>query len=1315
MAHTSTATHEELCATIDEQKAKIGQLLREKYEPIAVIGAGIRFPGGNETLDGFADFLRTGSSGIRPVPQDRWDVSAFAANGAEQGRVRTTSGGFLNQIDQFDPQFFNISPKEAPWVDPQQRLLLETTWEALESANIDPASLRHGNGGVYVGTSSVDYALELDSIPYPDLDGKLATGMTAYPMSGRLSYFLGWRGPSLSVDTACASSLTALHLAVEGLRRRDCDIAVAAGVNCLHHPRIFVIFSEGGMLAPDGQCKTFDESANGYARAEGCASILLKRLSDARRDGDQILALVRGSAIRQDGASAGLTVPSGTSQELVMRAALANGMLKPTDVQYVEAHGTGTPLGDPIEMGSICDVFAGGHTDDDPLVVGSLKTNIGHMEPAAGLGGVVKCILQMRESVIFPHLNMTNPSGRIPWDSYPVVVPTECRPWQAPVRRAVVNGFGFAGAVSSVVLEQAPPVKTVDADDALRTDGHVLTLSAKSRQALRLQVDRYRGHLADHPDLDAGDLCHTTNVGRSHFNHRLAAVVDDRAALVALLDRAAADLDATTGTPRTDIRKIAFLFTGQGAQYRGMGAALYRRYPVFRQHVDECDALFGEHIGVSVRAIMFGETTDPALIHQTRYTQPALFTLEYALAKLWLSWGVRPNALIGHSIGEVVAATIAGVFGLADAVRLVAVRGRLMQSVSAPGGMVAVTAPVAEIAPYVDDYADVSIAAVNSPRQCVVSGGRQSLEDVSAKLVAAGYSITELKVSHAFHSPLMAEVFDEFRAGIAGIELREPRLPVVSNVTGQLAGAKEMCTPEYWVNHIGAAVQFEAGMHAVVQRGHHVFIEIGPSGSLTSLASQCVPAAEHLWVASLRSKDRSDTTIRNAAATLYTAGINLSWPECNAGSGYRKVAVPTYAFDRRSYWLPVRGERHGLGAGIVAQPAHPLLGREVIDAAGGIREFGVRLSSQSPAYLAEHVVQGTVMFPATGYLELLVALRDAVDGDDRREITDLRLHEALLLPDRDAVAVRTRLRPDGDNAMVEVVTQLPGADGVIERRHASAVLTAPTRRDGLSPAGRELLAQAMAAGEPDRCYTPDEVYAAYSRAGVEFGPGNRLLREAARFGADLAIGELDAPRAGAVEHVPPLLLDASTHLLGVLAADHDRYLTVHIGGFRLLKKPRAQRLRTIMRLRPPTEPNLHMCADVLVLEGDVPVWELTGLGLRRVAAERKVRTVSPRPDARSSFELGTVLALPAARRRAELGALVRRATATVLQIDDPDSIDPRTEFLQLGLDSLVAVELKDLLERALAVALPASLAFDHPRVESLTEFLDDQLAPVPTV
>ncbi|WP_255953409.1 type I polyketide synthase [Streptomyces odontomachi] len=925
--------------TIRKQRALLQDLLREKYEPIAIVGVGLRFPGANNTLEEFTEFLRDGRSATGPLPEDRWDVEAFAA-GTGRGVIQTRAGGFLDDLDQFDARFFKISPAEANCLDPQQRLVLETAWESLEHAGIDPSALGHSRGGVYLGASSVDYIMEMDELRYDELDGRIAAGVSHSGLCGRLSYFLGWRGPSVTVDTACSASLVALHLAVQGLRRGECEIALAGGVNAIHHPRSTALFSDLNALAPDGRCKTFDEEADGYGRAEGCGMLVLKRLSDARRDGDTILALVRGSALAQDGESAGLTVPNGTAQAELIRSTLRSARLGPGDIQYVEAHGTGTPLGDPIEMGAINDVFGDAHSKDRPLLVGSCKTNLGHMEPAAGVGGLIKTIAQLRARTIFPHLNLTRPSSRIPWQVIPVEVPTECRPWQAETRRALVQSFGFTGTLACALLEEAPADAAPAADDAptaptAKAAGRadVFTLSAKSPRALKLQLERYQQLVADHPDLAVDAFCHSANVTRAHFDHRIAGVVHDRAELAALLaDRLARIEGVAPQAPR----KIAFLFAGQGAQRPGMGAGLYGRHRVFREVVDELDALFTPLLGRSIRELMFDGSADGRELNRTRYAQPALFVLEYALARLWMSWGVRPSVLLGHSIGELTAATIAGLFTPADAVRVVAARARLMDSVTTPGGMVAVRADAATVAPLVEKYDDLAVAAYNAPAQCVISGGRASLAEVAAELSARGVTTTVLPVSHAFHSPLMQEVTDAFRAVFDTITFHETEFTLISNLSGRPARWREISKADYWVRHLVEPVDFAGSMGAVARRGRHTFIEMGPSATLTSLARDNVGKEGddgRLWLTSLRRRRPDDTVLLSSLAALYTAGHAVSWRGLHAGTGLPRVTLPSYAFDRRRHWLQTDNPRHPVPTAHAGAPVEGAPGPAATDGA----------------------------------------------------------------------------------------------------------------------------------------------------------------------------------------------------------------------------------------------------------------------------------------------------------------------------------------------------------------------------------------------
>ncbi len=1222
-----------------DREALLAELLLEKYEPIALVGIGLRFPGGSTSRAGFAAALRAGRSGTGPIPADRWDADAYLAVGDERGKVRTTGGGFLAALDRFDARFFNISPKEARYVDPQQRLVLETAWEALEDAGIDPTDPRNVLGGVYVGVGAADYAFEMAELADEDLDAYLGTGTAHSAVPGRLSYFLGWQGPSIAVDTACSSSLVALHLATEGLRRRECDIALCAGVSVIHHPRLHIILSQANMLAPDGRCKTFDAAADGYSRSEGCGSVVLKRLSDALRDDDPVIALVRGTAVRQDGRSAGLTAPNGAAQETVMKAALASAMVTPGDIDYVEAHGTGTALGDPIELGAIRTVFGDSHSPADPVTVGSLKTNVGHMEAAAGIGGVIKTALQLHHGEIYAHLNLETPSPHIPWDTYPVTVPIEGHRWPGERHRALVNSFGFAGTIATAVLEQAPrPARTGGRapEPSGPTGPHVFTVSAKTTAALRRQVDNLRRFLADRPEPSVADLCYAGNVGRAHFAERVAGPVSSRAELDALLVAAQADLAADGDrSARRPFTRAAFLFTGQGSQYPGMGRALYARFPVFRDAVDAGDALFRPRLGRSIAALMLGRDGDAEQLHQTGYTQPALFCLEYAAAALWRSWGIAPSVLIGHSIGEVVAAAVGGVLSLPDAVALVAARGRLMQSVAAPGGMVAVRAASDEVAPLFAGHADLAFAAFNAPGQCVISGGRAALEDVTRGLAARGIGTQRLPVSHAFHSPLMREVSPAFRAAVQDITFRDPEITIVSNLSGRVVAAGEMADPEYWVRQLGEPVDFAGGMRTLARRGEHAFIELGPAPTLTALGRRCVPVpGDHVWLASMRPGETDGSTVVRSLAEGYAAGLPVSWRDVHRGSAGRRTALPTYAFDRARYWLPTRDGRAGAGgpgpggagAGRSTGPGragHPLLGVETgTDPTSASREFTAHLAPDQPSYLAEHVVLGKVVFPAAGFVEILFALQDALYGETRRPLLDLEIREALLLAGDGTTLLRTRARarPDG-GADVEIVSVTGPPDRVIERCHAVARLGSDRDRAddgdptgavlarlvaGTAPGGGGPLGAGPLDGGPEaggESRWSEEIYADFAARGLRYGPTFQRLERTTRLGTDRASALVRGIDPGPAEHLPPAVLDAAMQSLSDLLVG--TYLPIGFARIRLMKKPKGPTLRSVIRLAPAVpagDPVVSL--DLVLLEGDRPVCVLEGLAVRRVAHAR---------------------------------------------------------------------------------------------------------------
>jgi acyl transferase domain-containing protein/surfactin synthase thioesterase subunit len=867
-------------------------------EPIAILGMSCRFPGAKHP-DDFWQLICNGVDAITEVPGDRWDIEALYDPG-NPSKMSTRWGGFLEQIDQFDAQFFGIAPREAVYMDPQQRLLLEVAWEALEDAGQAVDQLAGTSTGVFVGISGSDYHQRLRN-SYGEINAYMATGNAFSIAANRLSYLFDLRGPSMAIDTACSSSLVATHLACQSLRSGESNLALAGGVNLLLSPELTIILSQAQMMSADGRCKTFDARANGYVRGEGCGIVVLKRLSDAVRDGDQILSVIKGSAINQDGRSNGLTAPNGLSQQALLQQAIANAELKPAQISYVEAHGTGTALGDPIEAEALGAVLVSDRDPNQPCAIGSVKTNIGHLEAAAGIAGLIKLTLMLQHRQLPPSLHFQTPNPYIRFEQLPLRVQQTLTAWPEEAEPvAGVSSFGFGGANAHVILAAAAPTCPVSPPPS---NAYLLPLSARSPIALKALAKAYRDDLKSAAALD---ICYTASVRRSHHPHRLSVAFANLEQLQVALEAFEQDQaqpGLSVGQKQPNRRsKLAFVFSGQGPQWWAMGRELLTQEPVFRATIEQCDALLAPLANWSLLGELQADE-DKSRLGETEVAQPALFALQVGLANLWRAWGVEPNAVVGHSIGEVAAAHVAGALSLADAVQVVFHRGRLMQQGTGHGKMAAVQLTLPEAKRLIAQYNQrIAIAAINSPNSLVLSGEGEAILEVVQSLEQAQIFCKLLRVNYAFHSPQMAAYQAELARSLAGIQPQAASIPIISTVTGQTQ-AGEAFDPDYWARNIREPVQFAAAVEHLLDRKHNLFVELSPHPILGMYISQYLRDRNQAGIVlpSLRRQEPERLVMLGALGSLYTAGSPVEWRKLYPTG--QPVSLPAYPWQRQRYWL----------------------------------------------------------------------------------------------------------------------------------------------------------------------------------------------------------------------------------------------------------------------------------------------------------------------------------------------------------------------------------------------------------------------------
>lgn len=1280
-------------------------------ESIAIVGMGCRFPGA-QNVNEFWKLLVDGVDAISEVTKDRWDIDAlYDPDPGAPGKVVTKSGGFIKDVDKFDASFFGISPREANRMDPQQRLAMEVSWETLEDAGYAPSKLGGSDTGIFVGVSNNDYSNLLNG-DIKNIDTYTGTGNAFSIVANRLSYFYDFRGPSLSVDTACSSSLVAIHQAVKSLRSGETNMALAGGVNLVLSPEITITFSHARLMSPDGRCKTFDAGANGYSRGEGCGFVALKRLSDAERDGDRIYAVIRGSAVNQDGRSNGITAPNGLAQQDVIRRALRDANVEAGDINYIEAHGTGTILGDPIEVKAIAAVMQD-RSKEDPCLLGSVKTNIGHLESAAGIAGVIKTALALNHKYIPKHLHFKHINPHILIEDMPIEITSEARDWAngEKTRRAGVSSFGFGGTNSHIILEEFASVDKVEEHDR---PAHVLTLSSKTEDGLVDQAGAYKSYFKTTSD-NLGNSCYTANTGRDHFKYRLAVVAPDNNEMADKLAGISAGQflgNCVQGSSKYTAHKIAFLFTGQGSQYINMGKSLYETNAIFRNALDRCNEISKTFLDQPILSVMFGE--HESLIHETTYTQPALFTIEYGLAVLWQKWGIAPDYVMGHSIGELVAAHFAGVFELEDAFKLVAARGRLMGSLPRGGKMAAVFADVPTVTAKISQFQSVDIAGVNGPETVVISGKSHDIDSILAQLQAQDIQYRELTVSHAFHSAAMEPILDEFEKIAGDIHYKKPQIPLISNITGKLFNGNERPDAAYWRNHIRQAVLFWEGMNTLREQNCDVYVEIGPNPHLIGMGRRSMPSYEALWIGSLKSTENEWNYLLQNVAQMYVNGLNIDWAAFDSTYVRNKVRIPTYAFQRERYWLEPRDTSFDTTGGVkpLGDKVHPLLGYELTSPMDTL-QFQNKINGNLDPYLHDTTFLNMPVLPPSAFVEMGLSAGRRALKNDRVALQNVKFVSELML-DEKGTDVQFLVTPESPTqATFKAYSLQKQADEKKWVLHAQGDIV---QDEHSVYEGPEISLQSLL-----KKVKKQDIQSYYQRlndTGICLENDTQVLKEIF-VGEHLAVAKVSVPEDLQKQlnnyQLHPLFWDACCQTVSLTLDDNNDILVADGFDRQINYLNDYKDVWTIALLKNVDADGV--VADAFLVNGNGHVInETKGARFKRIdvdtsknfKAHSKENETSPKVEKPVSLTKDELMTAAPEKKHDLLAAFIQSQLAQILSLpaEKLDLSQPVTNF---GLDSIMAVELQVKLEKAYGFKLPVAKLIGGPTIDQLTDYVLQEL------